>query len=262
MNHLLRSAMVVQLLLVPATVASHPQDSGARSGPDAERGPVFIEARAEEMLRSMCGHLAAVEAFRVRVEVHEDEPHPSGQWVQIRSTSDLVVHRRHGIRASKRGDIERTDFWTDLRTAAMLDDESRSYAQVEVPGTLDAAIEHLIDRYGISWPLADLCFTDPYDRIAGRVQVGSYVGLHAVDGRDCHHLAFRNAEVDWQVWIDAGVEPLLRKLVIVDNGIEGAPRYTAHLSAWELEPALPPELFRFTIPEDAERIEVQPLRSR
>jgi hypothetical protein len=40
------------------------------------------------------------------------------------------------------------------------------------------------------------------------VQSGTYVGLHNVGKVKCHHLAFRQRMLDWQIWIEAGDQPL------------------------------------------------------
>jgi hypothetical protein len=41
----------------------------------------------------------------------------------------------------------------------------------------------------------------------------------AVIGVECDHLAFRNADTDWQIWIESGAKPIPRKYVITSKGI-------------------------------------------
>lgn len=225
-----------------------------------EDAPVYLDPRADRILWSMSQHLANAKAFRVRVQTLKDEAHPSGQWVQVSTSAELSIHRERGIRSSERGDLEDREFWTDLKTAAMLDPDSGLYALVEVPNDLDGAIDHLIDEYGVTWPLADLAYTDPYVGLIESVDVGTYVGLHQAGGVDCHHLAFKHGKVDWQIWIDAGIEPVPRKVVITYNGSEGAPRYMAFLSDWEFDPYLPEAIFQFEAPEGSKQIEVESIR--
>ena len=43
---------------------------------------------------------------------------------------------------------------------------------------------------------------------------GFVVGPSVVGGVKSTHLAFRGAEVDWQIWIENGDKPLPRKYVI------------------------------------------------
>ena len=72
----------------------------------------------------------------------------------------------------------------------------------------------------------------------------------------CHHLAFEQATIDWQIWIDAGAEPLPRKLVIAYKTEDEVPQYSVTIRKWKLDPKLPDELFRFEPPEGAQRVEI------
>ena len=53
-----------------------------------------------------------------------------------------------------------------------------------------------------------------------------------VDGVECDHLAFRNLETDWQIWIERGERPLPRKYVITSKTVATAPQYTLRLRDW------------------------------
>jgi hypothetical protein len=101
----------------------------------------------------------------------------------------------------------------------------------------------------------DFISDDPYKVLTRDVESGIYAGLHEVDGVPCHHLAFRQSDIDWQIWIDDGLLPLPRKLLIVYKNEAGAPRYTARFSSWDLSPDLGDTVFEFEPPEGAEKIE-------
>ena len=88
-----------------------------------------------------------------------------------------------------------------------------------------------------------------------RVQQGHYVGLHQVNGRDCHHLAFRQKLVDWQIWIDAGEKAVPRKLLIIYKKLPDQPRFGATLDDWNLSPNIADDQFVFAPPPDARRVE-------
>jgi hypothetical protein len=72
----------------------------------------------------------------------------------------------------------------------------------------------------------------------------------------CDHLAFRGESVDWQVWIDRGENPLIRKIVITYKELPGEPQISARLDDWDIQPQLADAIFQFTPPEDARRIQV------
>ena len=81
------------------------------------------------------------------------------------------------------------------------------------------------------------------------------VGRHGVDGVPCHHLAFSQESIDWQIWIEDGPQPVPRKLVITYKTEPGSPQYVARLSNWDFEPRFSKQYFEFEVPADAGEIE-------
>ena len=87
-------------------------------------------------------------------------------------------------------------------------------------------------------PLADFLYADPYAVLMEGVTYGRYLGIHQAAGVACHHLAFSQDTIEWQIWIDAGEKPLPRKLVISYVQEPGEPQYSAD------DPALEPRRAR------------------
>jgi hypothetical protein len=69
------------------------------------------------------------------------------------------------------------------------------------------------------------------------------------------HYAFREPEVDWEVWIQDGDQPLPRKLSIVDRTDPSHPTFTARLS-WTINPTFKDSDFTFTPGADAKKIQL------
>jgi hypothetical protein len=69
----------------------------------------------------------------------------------------------------------------------------------------------------------------------------------------CGHYAFRQAGLDWQVWIQMGDYPLPRKLVLTTMTDEARPQYTATMT-WNLAPSFNDAAFTFVAPKDAGRV--------
>ena len=106
-------------------------------------------------------------------------------------------------------------------------------------------------------PLADLLYADPYAVLMAGVTYGRYLGLHQAAGVACHHLAFSQDTIEWQIWIDAGDKPLPRKLVISYVQEPGEPQYSAIIRRWSLESEVPEGLFTFEAPEGAQKIDAE-----
>jgi hypothetical protein len=71
----------------------------------------------------------------------------------------------------------------------------------------------------------------------------------------CHHLAFRQRTLDWQIWVDAGEQPLPRKLVITFKREIDQPQYIALIHRWDVNPKLSDSLFQFQPPEGVRKVD-------
>jgi hypothetical protein len=95
-------------------------------------------------------------------------------------------------------------------------------------------MDYLMEKYNFAPPLADLVYPDLYEALIDNVQFGIYVGLHDVEGIRCHHLAFVSKYIDWQIWIEDGLQMVPRKVVITYKALPESPQYTAILTDWDL----------------------------
>jgi hypothetical protein len=116
-------------------------------------------------------------------------------------------------------------------------------------------LEDLNQKFGYTPPLADFYFSDPYKILTEDVQSGTYVGIGSVGDTKCHHLAFRQKTLDWQIWIEEGDKPLVRKLVITYKREAEAPDFTAIFAKWETNENFPEGTFDFKAPADARKID-------
>jgi hypothetical protein len=71
----------------------------------------------------------------------------------------------------------------------------------------------------------------------------------------CHHLAFSQETIDWQIWIEDGPRPVPRKLVITYKTEPGSPQYVARLSGWNFQPRFSKHFFTFEAPAGAGEME-------
>ena len=83
--------------------------------------------------------------------------------------------------------------------------------------------------------------------------VGQYATI-AVDSSGTVHIAARNANEDFQVWIDVGDVPALRRLVVSYRQEAGHPQYWAYFTDWEFGVKPDSRTFVFQPPAGAERI--------
>ena len=96
-------------------------------------------------------------------------------------------------------------------------------------------IDRLRDEFGMAAPGADLLRSRVYDELIADVIDAKHIGQGVVDGVECEHLAFRNAETDWQIWVEIGARPIPRKYVITSKAVNGSPQYTLRIRDWRTD---------------------------
>ena len=213
--------------------------------------------KADARLREMSDFLAGAEAFKVSAR----------QELAIKDSStvmrdiDLTVQHPNKLRAESSGDqgTQTTVFDGDTLTVLYL--EEKVWAALKAPGDIDAMVDLLAEENEMHIFLADLLAASPFESLT----VGGITGTHEkaeLDGEKCHHLAFGNELVDWQLWIPVSGDPLPRKFHISykdDNALYSS--FTAHFGEWTMNPELNPDTFTASIPEGFEEIEFITRRS-
>jgi hypothetical protein len=135
--------------------------------------------------------------------------------------------------------------------------DHNDFAQVESSGSIDQLIDLLREKHGITAPGADLLLSQAFDVMMADVIDAEHIGQGIIDGVECEHLAFRNLDTDWQIWIEAGARPIPRKYVITSKAVTGAPQYTLRIKEWKTE--LPADAFAFNPPQVAKKIDLSGL---
>ncbi|MBA7479295.1 hypothetical protein ES707_14729 [subsurface metagenome] len=213
-----------------------------------------------EVLQQMGKQLAGLQKFRLQTIDTMDEFLISGQKIQLTTHRTISVSRPNSVLADVAGDRKNRKVWYDGRTLSAFDRSRSMYAAAAMPDTIDAMIDKLAADYGMTIPTADLFYADPYKALIENVQSSSYVGLHKVGNVPCHHLAFSQENIDWEVWIEAGKRPLPWQVRITYKNSPGSPKYTSTMTKWEPSVAFYPDYFKFSAPAGAKQIPFMPIR--
>jgi hypothetical protein len=249
-----------------ATTPAKPAASAAPAAPVQEPAKepnevtqtAVIGPQADRFLRQMSDYLMASKQLSFHAEIAYDDLLPSGQKLQLGASHDVLVRRPDRTYAEFQGERGGKRFWYDGKTITLYDVTHDFYATEQAPSTIDGMLDHIMNVYGFSPPLSDLIYSDPYAVLTQNVQYGFYAGTVQVDGERCHHLAFQEKKIDWQIWIEDGTQCVPRKVVITYKTLPGAPQFTAVLSHWDLAAPAPDGMFTANLPPGADRIRFQP----
>jgi len=222
-----------------------------------EEARTQIEPRAEKELRAACDYLAQAPFFLVKAELWRERVTDSGEKLQFTRILELHVRRPDCLHADMRGTVSHREFWYDGKAFTVLDQKRNLYSTVDLPGSLDFALDAAQKDYGIDLPLFDLIVSNPYASATAKVEKGRYLGIVPVLGVDCHHLAFTQENLDWQFWIVDGPQPFIRKIVLTHKLERGEPQFTALLTHWDFNSRIADSDFTFEAPSGAAQIPMQ-----
>jgi hypothetical protein len=249
MNRIYSSAgriiSIVGLMVVVA--AGGPQNSHAQ--------PAGIDPQAEKLLKRMSDYLAGRQQFSLKAESTLEVVLTSGQKIQFDSPATLEVSRPNKLRAHRKGDIVNQEFFYDGKTLTLYNPKENLYATVAAPPTIDETLDFAREKLDIIAPASELLYKNAAEKMLKESSSGFVVGPSVAAGVKSTHLAFRGAEVDWQIWIEDGDKPLPRKFVLTSKKVAGEPQFTVLIRSWELTPKLTDQMFTFVPPKGAKKIE-------
>lgn len=220
----------------------------------ATRPPV--DAQSKAILDRMGSFLTQAKAFSVRADVCNEQVLPSGVKVQRCASTEAFLRRPDKLHVRALGDVTNRSIWYDGSMFSILFPAKKIYVSTTAPPTLDAAMDWVMQRTEVSLPMADYFYSDPIPGLLEGVRLSHYLGDSHVMGTRCKHLAFKQANINWQVWVEDSATPVPRKVVVEYKNDPGSPQYTAMLYDWKFCDTLPDDLFVFRAPEDASRIQV------
>ena len=215
-----------------------------------------IDPVAMAALNKMGTYLRTLGTFQVKSVQTTDDVLENGQAIQSNGVIDVVAVRPNRLRAEITSDDKHQFLFYDGKNFTIFGQLVNYYATVPAPPTIGELIDRLDQKYGIEMPLVDLFLwasprSDSTKDITGAIDVGP----SSIDGTSCEQYAFRQAGLDWQIWIQLGDYPLPRKLILTTTTDDARPRHTQVLT-WNLAPSFNDAAFSFEPPDGAQKIAI------
>jgi hypothetical protein len=174
--------------------------------------------------------------------------------IQFSSSGKVLLSRPDKLRVTRTGGYVDAEIVFDGKTVTALGKNINSFSQLESAGSIDQLIARLRGTHVVSAPGADFLGSRVFDELMADVISSKHIGRGVVDGVECEHLAFRNLEVDWQLWVEVGDRPIPRKYVITSKGVGAAPQYTLRIKEWKTDAPVSADAFTFTPPQGATKV--------
>jgi hypothetical protein len=209
---------------------------------------------AKAMLKAMSDYVGRQTTIELSFDSDIEVITPQMEKIQFTNSGDALLQRPNKLRAHRVGGYADVALNFDGQTVSILGRHLNAYAQFEAPGSVDQLFEALRAGHGVSFPFADLLLTNSYETLVAGIVEAKHIGRGVIDGRECDHLAFRNLDTDWQLWVEVGASPIPRKMVITSKTLNTAPQYTLRVKAWKTDVKPAPDAFVFMPPANAQRL--------
>jgi len=198
---------------------------------------------AEKLLKGMADYVAGQKTLAVTFDSDIEVITNNLQKIQFTSSGQVQLSRPDKLRATRTGGYRDVEIVFDGKMLTVNNKDGKDYAQIEAAGTAEELIDVLREKHGVVAPGADLLLSNVFNVMMADVVEAAVIGKGVIDGVECDHLAFRNVETDWQIWIESGAKPIPRKYVITSKGIGEAPQYTLRIKDWKTD--VPADAFAF-----------------
>ena len=211
---------------------------------------------AAKILKAMTDYVASQKVISATYDSDIEVITNNLQKIQFASSGQMLLSRPDKARVSRIGGYVDAELVFDGKTLSVLGKNLNAYAQTDATGSIDQLVARLRDEFGVPIPGADLLLSGAYDEMMKDVLDAKHIGRGVIDGVECDHLAFRNDDVDWQIWIQLGSRPIPRKYVITNKAVTGAPQYTLRIKEWKTDVQVPADAFAFKPPADAKKVDI------
>jgi len=229
---------------------------GAPSGARADEA----EANAKKLLKAMSDYMASQKAISFDFDAILEVITTDNQKLALASSGDVTLNRPGKIRATRAGGHADIEMLFDGKTLTLFGGGQNLYTQLEIPGTVDNLVDVLQDKYDRPLPAADLLMSNAYDELMVGVIDIKDLGSGVIGGIECDYFAFREENVDWQIWIAQGAKPYPCRYVITSRDIPQSPQYSVQIRDWKIGSATAPDDFVFENPTKARKVDVEDLK--
>ena len=219
------------------------------------------ETEARSLLKAMSDYMAGQKTISFDYDANFEIVSTDDQKIALASSGKVALSRPDKIRATRVGGFANVEMVFDGKTLTLLGKNANVYTQVDIPGSVDHLIDELKDKYHRPLPAADLLLSNAYEQLTPDVLDVKDLGSGVIGGMECDHLAFRNKEVDWQIWIAQGDQPYPCRFVITSKLVAGGPQYSIQVRNWKAGGDVSSSDFTFKAPAGATSVDIKDLKT-
>jgi hypothetical protein len=234
-------------LALPSAAISEEKPPAVASSPESQD--------AKAVLMRMADFLGQAKAFSVNIDAVYDVLQASGQKIEFGEVRHVLIDRPNHMRVqAEMSNGEKLTMYFDGTTFIMFSPEENLFAKIEKPGSVDDVMKFIVLDLQTPIPLSMLLLASIKEELEKRITEVDFVEQTTIAGKPADHLAARTADIDFQVWVAQGEQPVPLRVVITYKHAAGQPQFSADLSDWNLAPKIEESAFAFSPPAGAQAI--------
>jgi hypothetical protein len=220
-----------------------------------------VDPAAVQALKAMGATLQSLRRYEVSLDLTGERVLQDGQKLMHSARADVQVAQPNRLRAHTTTPTVQRVMYYDGKKVTLQFPDANYYSSVDFSGTVGELVERLKTHYGVELPATDLFIwgtsAAPFDNLQSAMNAGQAI----VGNTLCDHYAFRQAGIDWQIWLSTGSNPLPLKLVVTNLGDEARPQSTT-LFHWDLKPSFKDSSFTYVPRSGAKSIDMVPVKKQ
>lgn len=209
-----------------------------------EASSAVIQPEAIAALEQMSAHLRTLNSLEMKADTLTDVVLTDGQKIQFGGDVIYRIRRPDAFVVVDNTDRKARSFYYDGKTFTLFAPRMNVYAQAPVPPTIAEVLDVVDEKYGIQFPLENLFHWGTEKADTDSITSALFIGYARVGETDTLQYAYRQADLDWQVFLKAGDRPLPVKIVLTSQADEAKPQYVAVLD-WKENPPFSDATFAF-----------------
>jgi|694.fasta_scaffold50759_5 cytochrome c biogenesis protein CcmG/thiol:disulfide interchange protein DsbE len=176
----------------------------------------IADQKSDEVLHQVSDFYSGLKSWKTRL-IQKLVASSDLKSVELLSVVDVSVKQPDLIALNLRAGMPGGSMYSDGKDAYFYSQILNKYNVKPAPSDLeklfgDASSRYVNGPYAMYSLLPSVAGKDAYGSIMAGVKKVEYAGAEDIDGTQCHHLRFTQANFNWDLWVDAGKDPWIVKV--------------------------------------------------
>lgn len=192
-----------------------------------------IDPKAMEALQRMGKYLASMKTLMFNARIFTEVVLDNEQKLLIGGKVMYMATPPDKLRVDLTTDSITRQFFHNGNKFTMLAPRNGYFAEMEASQPTAEVLTQAAKDYGIEIPFADMLEWGRKPETWAGIKEGFLVNSPMVNGQRTQHWAFRSENLDWEIWIKVGDQPLPLRISTVNTRDPSKPRFLATLKWME-----------------------------